>query len=634
MKQLFVLCLFFMLGVSTYAQQYKYHIVKKGETVFSIAQEYNTSEETIYKLNPDARNGIKVDSKIVVPIGRVVAEDQVEFETHRVKRRETLYSLARQYGVSENDIKRYNKHLYSEELRRGEEIRIPVNLPADQQKEQDLVSEEPRNNPLRLSPREHVVLPTEGKYGIARKYNITIEELEQLNPHVDELHPGTVLVIAPPWDESKRERELYQYYVVQPKETMFRLTQRLGISADSLITLNPALAEGLKAGMVLKIPSLEPADVDPYLEDAIVNLEDRIHNYDKKTLAVMLPLHLDRIEVEDTIDNVQDQILRDGVLRLSLDFYSGVLMALDSAATLGISADVRLFDTRANRNQASMLVNSNSFQDVDVVIGPLLQSTVEAVAQKLEAVNIPVISPLTKGEVTGLDNFVQTRPTDKMLSDAMISYITSKVGTRNLVTIVDSSWTDKQREFRATFPTSKLITPREGSYIQPRQMENALVAGEENWVILDSDKVGVLSNATSYLNSVRNKYNITLFTTNRNNAFESDDISNFHLRNLNFHYPSVDRGFIDDQNNFFVAAYKKKYGMVPNTYAVRGFDITYDALLRLATSENFMESLEEEMTTQYVENKFDYRKKASGGYQNGAIYIIKVEEDMTLTSVQ
>src|SRR5699024_7148517 len=140
------------------------------------------------------------------------------------------------------------------------------------------------------------------------------------------------------------------------------------------------------------------------------------------TLAVMLPLHLDRIEVEDTIDNVQDQILRDGVLRLSLDFYSGVLMALDSAATLGISADVRLYDTRGNRNQASMLVNDNSVQDVDVVIGPLLQSTAEAVAQKLESANIPVISPLIKRETVGLENFVQTRPTDQMLSETMISY--------------------------------------------------------------------------------------------------------------------------------------------------------------------------------------------------------------------
>jgi len=338
--------------------------------------------------------------------------------------------------------------------------------------------------------------------------------------------------------------------------------------------------------------------------------------------------------VEDTIDNVQDQILRDGVLRLSLDFYSGVLMALDSAATLGISADVRLFDTRGNRNQASMVVNSNSFQDVDVVIGPLLQSTAEAVAQKLEPANIPVISPLTKRETAGLENFVQTRPTDQMLSDAMISYIANNIGTRNLVTIVDSSWTDKQRELRATFPTSKLVRPKEGSYIEPRQLENALVAGEENWVILDSDKVGVLSNATSYLNSIRNKYQITLFTTNRNNAFESDDISNFHLRNLNFHYPSVDREFTGGRNNAFIAAYTRKYGMAPNTYAVRGFDITYDALLRLATSETFNESLEQEMTTQYVENKFDYRKKASGGYQNGAIYIMKVEKDMTLTAVQ
>lgn len=631
MKQLIVFCLFFqMLSVSAFAQQYKYHVVKQGETIHSIAQEYNTTKEALFQLNPDARSGIQLDSKIVVPVGQVLKEEELEFQTHRVKRRETLFSLSQQYGVSEADIKRYNRHLYSEELRRGEDVRIPVNLPPKQEKKQQYVTEEPRNNPLNLSSREHVVLPREGKYGIARKYNISVEELERLNPNIVELHPGTVLVIAPRGEDSKAERALYQYYLVKPKETLFSLTKQLGITSDSLINLNPALADGLKAGMVLKIPSMEPVEVEPYMEDAIVNLEDRIRNYDTRTLAVMLPFQLDRIEVTDTASNVQDQILRDGVMRLSLDFYSGVLMAIDSAKALGISTEVRLYDTRANANQASMLVNTNSFHDVDVVIGPLLQSTAEAVAAKLERDDIPVISPLTKRESNGLGNFIQTRPTDEMLSDAMISYIADNLGERNLVTIVDSDWGAKQRELRSTFPASRTVQPKESSYVDPKQLENVLIEGQENWVILDSDKVSILSNATSYLNAMRNKYNITLFTTNKNNGFDSDDISNYHLRNLNFHYPSVDREFTYDPNNSFVTAYEEQYGMIPNTYAVRGFDITYDALLRLAYSEEYIDSLQEEMTTQYVENKFDYRAKQTGGYLNGAVYIMAYEQDMTL----
>lgn len=631
MKQLIVFCLFFqMMGVSAFAQQYKYHVVKQGETIHSIAQEYNTTTEALFQLNPDARSGIQLDSKIVVPVGQVVKETQIEFQTHRVKRRETLFSLSQQYGISEADIKRYNTHLYSEELRRGEDIRIPVNLPPKQEKKQQYVTGEPRNNPLNLSPREHVVLPREGKYGIARKYNISVEELEGLNPNVEELHPGTVLVIAPRGEELRTERDLYQYYLVKPKETLFSLTKQLGITSDSLINLNPALADGLKAGMVLKIPSMEPVEVEPYLEEDVVNLEDRIRNYNTRTLAIMLPFQLDRIEVTDSASNVQAQILRDGMMRLSLDFYSGVLMAIDSAKTLGISTDVRLYDTRANANQASMLVNANSFNEVDVVIGPLLQSTAEAVATKLEHSGVPVISPLTKRESNGLGNFIQTRPTDEMLSEAMISYISDNLEGRNLVTIVDSDWGTKQRELRSTFPASRVVQPRESSYVNPQELESALIEGQENWVILDSDKVSILSNATSYLNAMRNKYNITLFTTNRNNGFDSDDISNYHLRNLKFHYPSVDREFTYDPDNSFIVAYKKQYGMIPNTYAVRGFDITYDALLRLASSEEYIDSLEEEMTTQYVENKFDYRKKQTGGYLNGAVYIMAYEDDMTL----
>ncbi|MDX1604256.1 MAG: LysM peptidoglycan-binding domain-containing protein, partial [Salinimicrobium sediminis] len=182
MKKIAVLILFLQLfTVQAFAQQYKYHIVKQGETTSQIARQYNISEETLFKYNPDASRGIKPQGKLVVPIN--VGQDQnvktvqqdpgdanVQFQMHRVKRQETLFSLSQQYNVSIEDIKRFNKHLYSAELRRGERIRIPKNL-AIVQKTEPVPS---ASNPLDLSVKEHLVLPQETLYGISRKYNITI----------------------------------------------------------------------------------------------------------------------------------------------------------------------------------------------------------------------------------------------------------------------------------------------------------------------------------------------------------------------------------------------------------------------------------------------------------------------------
>ena len=79
--------------------------------------------------------------------------------------------------------------------------------------------------------------------------------------------------------------------------------------------------------------------------------------------------------------------------------------------------------------------------------------------------------------------------------------------------------------------------------------------------------------------------------------------------------------------------YEEDYGIIPNKYAVRGFDVTYDLLLRLAMAEDLYEALELKGSTEYVENKFDYHKKMIGGYYNDAVYIIQYEEGLKLKVV-
>ena len=125
-----------------------------------------------------------------------------------------------------------------------------------------------------------------------------------------------------------------------------------------------------------------------------------------------------------------------------------------------------------------------------------------------------------------------------------------------------------------------------------------------------------------------------MFTTDKNRSFESDILSNNHLAKLNFHYPSVDRAFDPVENRNFIKKYEEKYGITPNRFAVRGFDVTYDILLRLASAEDLYAAINEEGTTQYVENKFDYDHRSSGGYLNKAIYIMSYDRDLNLKVVR
>lgn len=321
-------------------------------------------------------------------------------------------------------------------------------------------------------------------------------------------------------------------------------------------------------------------------------------------------------------------------MQIALDFYSGALMAIDSAKTLGLSTHLQVFDTQQSAGHIRQIIDSHNFRNTDAVIGPLIQAHAETAAAELSRVNVPVVSPLTKKETKYLDNFYQTRPSEEMLENAMLSYLAKNAPGKNVVIIADAASGAIKSKLLQIMPNARIVNPREGSYVNQEQLTSALVKGRRNWVILESDKINIISNATSYLNSLADKYDITLFTTHKNNSFENDNVSSSHLSRLHLHFPSVDKEYDKEAPASFIAAYKDKYGVVPNTYAVRGFDVTYDILLRLASAENLAESMKMEGTTEYVENKFDYEQKPSGGYYNKAIYIMAYGDNLELNVVK
>jgi hypothetical protein len=84
----------------------------------------------------------------------------------------------------------------------------------------------------------------------------------------------------------------------------------------------------------------------------------------------------------------------------------------------------------------------------------------------------------------------------------------------------------------------------------------------------------------------------------------------------------------------FLVTYKNKYGVMPNHYAIRGFDVTYDVLLRLANAETLEEASISDIKTEYIENKFQYLNMSNSGYKNQAFYIMKYNNELKLEVVE
>ena len=637
-----LLCLIAVSTAVAAQTNYKSHNVKEGETVYSIAKQYGVTEEAIYRLNPDAKEGIQANNILIIPS----ADDQtnysqqvVDFKRHRVKRKETLFSIAKKYGVTVDDIKKYNKRLYSEQLRKGDKIMIPVltrTVVVTNTEGTTTSNGSSTDNTDTTDSEEsktHTVLPKETKYGIARKYGISISELEAMNPDMgDTLKIGYTLKV--PLNEvvadAAVDEEKFDLYEVKPKEGFYRLKVKFGLTEDEIVALNPYAKDGLKAGMILKLPKSGEAGTEGSTN--VVDLQYQISNYEPKKLVVMLPFNLPRVS-RDSVKANEDLLINSRTLNIALDFYSGVLMAADFAKDKGLSVDIQIMDTEGKESKVAQLIQGGDFEDVDAVIGPLFQKNAARASNELSRDDIPVLSPLSNQQGSGGRNFFNTVPSEAFLETRMLDYLKANAIGRNLVIIADAQHAKEKNMLRSAFPNAKVLDPREEQFLYVVDIEKQLDPLAENWFVLASDNPVLVSNVIGLLNGLPVEKVVRLFTLNKSDAYDFEDIQNSNLARLKFTYPSVYRSYDYDNPDAFVTSYKNKYGVFPNRYAVRGFDVTYDTLLRLAMSESLYDAIDLDGETQYVGNKFFY-VRSGRGYSNNAGYIMMYGEDLNLIVVE
>lgn len=625
MKRLIaILILFYSFTVN--AQNYKTHKVLEGETIESIAKQYLVTPFDIYALNPDAKKNLAVNTVLIIPNSRVKNEaipekerEVVNFKTHKVRRKETLFSISKKYGIEISDIKKYNERLYAENLRKGDKIKIP--------KFKTVVNKVSLKNTI----KKYKVLPKEGKWRIAYKFGITVPELEALNPGMAEVLQADEEINVPNIsnNEEKQVEDKYNYYTVLKSEGYMALNRKLGVTQEELEALNPELKDGgLKLGMVLRVPLDVKTDLDIRDVDN-TNLSVNLKNFKTKKIALMLPYRTKLIDM-DSIEEAKDKIKSDRLLSVSLDFHAGALIALDSAKQMGISTHLKVFDTQNQSAEISKIIEANDLSDYDAVIGPLLPKNLDRIAYELKSDNVPVISPLTK-PINLFSNVFQTIPSDELLEETMIEFVKSDSLPKHVVIISDSKHKRISDKLSGLFSGAKQIYSRknkdnkEAYFIYEADLENVFQKGR-NIVFLETENEGFASNVISMVNGLNVEgQEIILMTTNKNRAFEGREISNYHLSNLKFHYPSVNKTAVPTSENGFIRAYRRTYNVSPNRYAVRGFDLMMDLLLRLASEDDLFNASSNDIETEYVENKFRYSKKQFGGYYNEAVYIVKYD---------
>ena len=111
---------------------YKIHVIKSGESIYSISKIYNTTPEAIFKLNPEVQNGYKINQKIKIPKehkqitdNQAIKKSQANTKNYKVKKKDTLYSLAKKFGITQESLLEANPSIKTEGLKKGQRIFIP-----------------------------------------------------------------------------------------------------------------------------------------------------------------------------------------------------------------------------------------------------------------------------------------------------------------------------------------------------------------------------------------------------------------------------------------------------------------------------------------------------------------------------
>ncbi len=635
MKKL-LMC-FALIGMNfvAFAQQnFIKHKVEPGETVTKIAQKYLVTPANIFKLNPDAQSGLKPDMILLIPKGNgiIIRETELkssEKQTHLVSAKETIYGLSKLYNVTEEELNKANSGLAQNGLKIGEELIIPTN--------KAIISPNKTVESENTNSKTHVVEAKETLYSISKKYHVSIAELEQLNPEIKnglpigfalkipkekldkvEVKPNEAIIALP----IKPNRISYQ---VEPKETLYGIAKKTGLTQEELIALNPILKEGLKDGMLLYIPAKSKSNllVGP---KKYADLTKTLKTSKRKKLVLLMPFNISKIESDTS--SVRNRIRNDKFLNMTLDFYSGALMAIDSARTLGLNIDVKIFDSQETKNSSNVasIFKQSNFWDTDVVIGPFYQTNVESAAQILMKDSISIISPLSKETSTVLPNVIQTIPSDDFMKDKMFEFM--KTDTTNIIGVIDTKklsirkyLTENQKEVKlVNFET--IETTNNG-------IKALLVRGKKNYIVMDTENTYRIKMIISTLISMQSEYDIQLVILDSNPKLESDEIKIENLAQLKLMYPSLGKQVTENENSYFIKKYRQVNMIAPNTYAVRGFDITFDALLRLSQEKQFKETLLD-VTTEQFENKFAYAKRIDKGFRNTGFYILYYDTDLSI----
>jgi LysM repeat protein len=609
---------------------YYIHQVKKGETAYSISRAYGISVEDLMKENPSAVYGVNEGQSLRIPIMPVSVEtigtalpsnnqqkDESKFIYHRLQRGETVYSLSRSYGVSENEIIQSNPGIDINKLSVGFEIAIPRRVfMSDRQKFDD-----PGKKYL-----YHKVLKGESLSSIAGIYGLSVRQLRRENRDLRFPQVGD--------------------YVRVPN-----------LRTSEALPIEPVMTDTIP---IVEEPDMRFARPSGYT--VVKDLKGSLN------VAVLLPFYIK--ENSKRIETDSSKIVKgrkqykltkrsdEWIYKQSLDFvemYNGILLAADTLRSLGLNVNLFTFDIRKDTIEISKLIMSGKLSGMDLIIGPVYSHNLSIIADYARELGIPVVSP-----VSLMNNSVLTNnPTVFMaissleIAQKALAKSISENYENNLVFIhADTGRTDEdvKRFKNLIFEELSYKMPYEDIKFKEipfysrsmfdndsiNRLSHALSDRSRNIVVIASEEAPVISETITDLHGLSKRFNLKVFGYPTMIDIETlDPKVYFDLDQMVYSPYWID--YTKKNVMHFNSSFRKKFLTEPieRSYAWMGYDISYYFLSGLAMFGKDFVAHPTMHNPALLQTEFDFvRKDSASGFENQKLFLIRYTKDYEIRLVE
>lgn len=610
--------------VSIDGTAYYIHIVKQGQTLYSISKAYNVSTEVLFKENSSAVYGLKEGDPLKIPILQVIQDNPVTREKdnekyiyHTLREGETVFALSRKYNIPEDQIKESNSGINIYDIPIGTEIAIPrksfreetVYFRTD---EQGFIL--------------HKVSKGESLADIARKYDLTVRKLRNANHRV--IFPKVGEYLRVPSDDTAVALDTSEDIIevdtaLIDDENLIRLFDGTEVNYTSLDGLDGKIDVALMLPLYLKENSSRS-----YIDSSEYN------QYGKKRYKVIK-------RPEEWIYAGSERFI---------EYYEGVLLAVNNLRSLGLSIDLKVFDTEGDSLVVDNLLREGSLRNADLILGPVYSYNVDLVGKYARRSRIPVVSPLASRNTSILRSnpyLFKVKPGIDVVEEAMAKEISDYYDYNLIFVHSDTAWSENLssdfksniiRKLRYVTPLSEVdfrevfFKSRSAYNDTINIIDHAMSKDKPNLVIVASTDESVMEDVLITVHSLLKDYDIKVFGYPEMLDLPNlDPIYLFDLNVMMFTTSWVD--YEQDDVKDFIKDFRTKFNMEPHigSFAWQSYDISYYFISGIALHGSRFMYYPRSHRPDLLQTDYEFfRKGITSGFENNKLFLIQYTPEMRI----